>query len=146
MVGMSATVMMFAGSRIVKSLGWKAGAIMTPAAMGLLVTQIILLTILSRSSHTEFLNTHFIFWLMKIVNASFCFIFPVQFNSIVHVVYNNLSQALPFFAAIIFGGLDSPSSLLIIVYVGLLQNVLSKATKYAVFDPTKEMTYIPLVR
>jgi len=37
MVGTSATVMMFAGSRIVKSLGWKAGAIMTPATMGLLV-------------------------------------------------------------------------------------------------------------
>lgn len=32
----------------------------------------------------------------------------------------------------------------IMVYAGLSQNVLSKATKYSFFDPTKEMLYIPL--
>ncbi|NRA73582.1 MAG: NTP/NDP exchange transporter [Rickettsiales bacterium] len=34
--------------------------------------------------------------------------------------------------------------LLLAVFFGLAQNVASKATKYSFFDPTKEMSYIPL--
>ena len=36
------------------------------------------------------------------------------------------------------------ASVVITSWVGLAQNVLSKGTKYSLFDPTKEMTYIPL--
>ena len=30
------------------------------------------------------------------------------------------------------------------VVVGMIQNILTKGSKYALFDPTKEMSYIPL--
>ncbi len=34
--------------------------------------------------------------------------------------------------------------LVIAVYIGMVQVVIGKSTKYALFDPTKEMAYIPI--
>jgi AAA family ATP:ADP antiporter len=57
--------------------------------------------------------------------------------------------SFPFFLSLLGlkGNLASAASkpaLLAAIYIGLVSNVLSKATRYAVFDPTKEMAYIPL--
>lgn len=52
----------------------------------------------------------------------------------------------PFFFMILSssGQLDDPSRLAVIVSVGAIQSMLSKATKNALFDPTTQMAYIPL--
>lgn len=62
-----------------------------------------------------------------------------------------IATGIPFFAFVIFKeessrllGLSGPTILFVAVIFGAVQNVLSKATKYAFFDPTKEMAYIPL--
>lgn len=56
-----------------------------------------------------------------------------------------------FFACMIFPEFFAPlamflsmTPLMLGVWFGFAQNVLSKSTKYAFFDPTKEMAYIPL--
>lgn len=58
---------------------------------------------------------------------------------------------LLFFCLIIFDEAFDPmvsalgmTALSMAVFVGAIQNILSKSTKYALFDPTKEMSYIPL--
>lgn len=59
---------------------------------------------------------------------------------------------LLFFITIVFDQYLAPymgaifpfEAMTIAVYLGTTQTVLSKSTKYALFDPTKEMTYIPL--
>lgn len=51
--------------------------------------------------------------------------------------------AIPFFSCI-FLGLDSPSRLQVAVIFGTIQSLLSKTSKYALFDPTTQMAYIPL--
>jgi len=52
-------------------------------------------------------------------------------------------MAFPFFSSILVG-LDSPRRLKIAVIFGMVQTLLSKTTKYALFDPTTQMAYIPL--
>lgn len=56
-----------------------------------------------------------------------------------------------FFSFMIFSDGLAPSiaalgttPLMLAVVFGMIQNIASKSTKYALFDPTKEMTYIPL--
>lgn len=51
--------------------------------------------------------------------------------------------AAPFFACILVG-LDSPAHLKAAVMLGTVQSLLSKTSKYALFDPTTQMAYIPL--
>lgn len=57
-----------------------------------------------------------------------CILFPVEFNRFISS----------------FGLTASMTAIGVAVWVGLIQNVLSKSIKYALFDPTKEMAYIPL--
>ena len=53
--------------------------------------------------------------------------------------------AAPFFAYVIFNDVThDKTALMRAVFVGMWQNILSKSIKYALFDPTKEMAYIPL--
>lgn len=62
-----------------------------------------------------------------------------------------LVTSLAFFGLIIYSNKHSSfdsfmgtTMVMAAVWIGMIQNVLSKATKYSLFDPTKEMAYIPL--
>ncbi|CAN8233411.1 unnamed protein product [Cochlearia groenlandica] len=62
-----------------------------------------------------------------------------------------LLTGVAFFSLLLFGGPFAPlvaklgmTPLLAAVYVGALQNIFSKSAKYSLFDPCKEMAYIPL--
>jgi AAA family ATP:ADP antiporter len=62
-----------------------------------------------------------------------------------------LVTGVGFFSLLLFGQPLTPmlatmgmTPLLAAVYVGALQNIFSKSAKYSLFDPCKEMAYIPL--
>ena len=62
-----------------------------------------------------------------------------------------LVTTILFFSFILFkDALEGPllffgiTSLCMSVFIGAAQNILGKGMKYSLFDPTKEMTYIPL--
>lgn len=93
--GIATIIAIFVGSILVRKLGWRFAALMTPFVLG---------------------TTGILFFL--------CVITP------------DLVSPL--------GLLFSISPLFLGVLIGLAQNVLSKSIKYALFDPTKEMAYIPL--
>lgn len=86
-VGGSTCIVIFLGVHAIRILGWRVGALATPAVMAVL--------------------------------------------------------AIPYFFSILVG-LDSPGRLRIAVIFGTIQSLLSKTTKYALFDPTTQMSYIPL--
>jgi AAA family ATP:ADP antiporter len=62
-----------------------------------------------------------------------------------------LLTGVGFFSLLLFGAPLTPAlaslgvtPLLAAVYVGAMQNIFSKSAKYSLFDPCKEMAYIPL--
>ena len=87
-VGVTTFFVIFLGGTVIKTLGWRVGALATPSIMAAL--------------------------------------------------------AVPFFGCVLVGGVDNKAALRVAVAVGTLQSLLSKATKYALFDPTTQMAYIPL--
>jgi len=52
------------------------------------------------------------------------------------------AMAVPFFASVAVGDVKIPLATALLI--GTSQNVISKITKYSLFDPCKEMAYIPL--
>lgn len=62
-----------------------------------------------------------------------------------------LITGIGFFALVLFrdnlGGVIATlgtTPLMLAVVIGMIQNIMSKSAKYSLFDPTKEMAYIPL--
>ncbi len=88
--------------------------------------------------------------MMLFVSSNFLRRFGWTFTAMVTPVVLLITGAL-FFGFVLFSDVLSPyfaylsvTPLVLAVTIGTIQNVMSKASKYSLFDPTKEMAYIPL--
>jgi ATP:ADP antiporter, AAA family len=95
--GIVAICVMLIGQNILRVLGWRKAALVTPV-MILITGGIFYVVALNRDAIT----------------------------------------AMALFAAVI------SNPVMLAIWIGQIQNILSKSTKYALFDSTKEMAYIPL--
>ena len=93
-IGLTTTILMYAGRGIIRAWGWKVAALITPVILLLCTT----------------------------------------------CLFAVISSELSLIIASLFG--VAPT--IVAVFAGQIQNVLTKSTKYSLFDPTKEMTYLPL--
>ncbi len=91
----STLTMLFVGGNVIRKLGWKIGALVTPVMM---------------------LGTGAVFLSLVLGGQAF----------------GGMAAAM------------GTTTLMMAVVVGMGQNILTKSCKYSMFDPTKEMAYIPL--
>lgn len=89
-------------------------------------------------------------FMMLFISSNFLRRFGWTFTAMVTPVVLLLTGAF-FFAFVFFKEPLGPflaqfatTPLMLAVIIGTIQNVMSKASKYSLFDPTKEMAYIPL--
>lgn len=90
--------------------------------------------------------------LLMIVGNNILRRYSWKFAALITPVMVMVTSAL-FFSFIFYSNVSSPFTpfmgttytlVMVAVMVGLVQNILSKATKYSLFDSTKQMAYIPL--
>lgn len=83
--------------------------------------------------------------IMTIIGGNILRFFGWRVSAYITPIMIGVSGTL-FFIFVIFGQQISPvaNPIYIAVMIGALQNILSKASKYSLFDSTKEMAYIPL--
>ena len=91
----STLTMLFVGGNVIRKLGWKMGALVTPVVM--LATGAVFLSLILGGN-----------------------------------MFAGIASAM------------GTTTLMMAVIVGMSQNILTKSCKYSMFDPTKEMAYIPL--
>ncbi|EMS68334.1 ADP,ATP carrier protein 1, chloroplastic [Triticum urartu] len=126
--GIATFTMMLLGRLILRKFGWGVAATITPAV--LLVTGVGFFSLLLFGEPlTPLLAT---FGMTPLLAAGFV-------GALQNIFSKRLGEPLtPLLAT--FG----MTPLLAAVFVGALQNIFSKSAKYSLFDPCKEMAYIPL--
>ena len=115
-----------------------------------LTTQFVFITELNAFMGNLFIGTGIATIIVILVSKSVVMRFGWFWGAIMTPIMILVSGML-FFGSVFFSELMDPisellgiSTLFLSVWLGTIQNILSKSIKYGLFDPTKEMAYIPL--